>query len=119
MGFRTGAYARVWEKDVKEKYTSIRLSVSKKDKQTGEYVQEFNGIVRCIGNAHQQMQNIVPPQNIRIGDCDVTTYYDKEKEKGYTNFFIFSLTDANDTAPKKDLGDFEFIPNQEEDDLPF
>ncbi len=44
MGFRTGAYAKVWEVDpVRDTATKIRISTSRKDKQTGEYEQDFSG----------------------------------------------------------------------------
>lgn len=45
MGFRTGAYAKVWEvTPMSDTSTKVRLSVSRKNKQTNEYEQDFSGL---------------------------------------------------------------------------
>ena len=52
MGFRTGAYAKVWEvTPISDLSTKIRISVSRKNKQTQAYEQDFSGFVLCIGSA--------------------------------------------------------------------
>ena len=39
MGFRKGSYARVWEvQPVSDTNTKIRITISRKDKLTGEYI---------------------------------------------------------------------------------
>lgn len=49
MGFRTGAYAKVWEvTPMSDTSTKVRLSVSRKNKQTNEYEQDFSGFVLAI-----------------------------------------------------------------------
>jgi hypothetical protein len=35
---------------------------------------------------------------IKLGDCDVTTKYDKEKKTSYTNFKVFSFDDASENS---------------------
>ena len=38
MGFRTGAYAKVWEvTPMSDTSTKVRMSISRKNKQSGEY----------------------------------------------------------------------------------
>lgn len=38
MGFRSGAYAKVWDvSPVSDTATKLRVSISRKDKNTGEY----------------------------------------------------------------------------------
>jgi len=52
MGFTNGAYAKVWEvRQVSDTLTSLRISISTKDKQTGQYEQRFGGFVSCLGTA--------------------------------------------------------------------
>ena len=52
MGFRTGAYAKVWEvKPFSDTSVRIRLSISRKNKSTGEYEQDFSGYVTAVGTA--------------------------------------------------------------------
>lgn len=106
MGFRTGAYAKVWEvTPMSDTSTKVRLSVSRKNKQTGEYEQDFSGFVLCIGTAAaRNAAKLNTGARIKIGDCDVTTKYDPQKKITYTNFKMFSFEDAdgnNNSEPDK------------------
>lgn len=99
MGFRTGAYAKVWEvTPMSDTSTKIRMSVSRKNKQTGEYEQDFSGFVLCIGTAAaRNALNLHEGSRIKIGDCDVTTKYDAQKKITYTNYKMFSFENADDS----------------------
>lgn len=127
MGFRTGAYAVVWEvKAGKGNYTDVRLSVSKKNKQTDQYETDFSGFVRFIGTAHQNASGLKEKDRIKIGDCEVTNTYDKEKKVTYTNFAVFSFenangnnTNANQTQNNANSNGFMNIPDGIEEELPF
>ena len=51
MGFRTGAYAKIWEvTPMSDTSTKVRLSVSRKNKQTNEYEQDFFRLCSCHWN---------------------------------------------------------------------
>ena len=93
MGFRQGAYAKVWE--VKPKgatQTTLRISTSRKNRQTEQYEQDFSGFVDCFGSAAAtQAMGLNKGDTIKLGDCDVTTRYDAEKRITYTNFKLFSF----------------------------
>ncbi len=97
MGFRTGAYAQVWAvTPMSDTSTKVRLSVSRKNKQTGEYEQDFSGFVLCIGTAAaRNAAKLKEGARIKLGDCDVTTKYDAQKKVTYTNFKLFSFEDAD------------------------
>lgn len=97
MGFRSGAYATVWEvNSVSETMTKVRLSTSRKDKQTNEYETDFSGFVAFVGaKAAKDAAHLKEKDRIKIGDTDVTTKYDKEKKISYTNFTVFSFESAN------------------------
>lgn len=88
MGFRTGAYAKVWEvTPMSDTSTKIRMSVSRKNPQTNEFEQTFSGFVLCIGTAAaRNAAKLKEGSRIKIGDCDVTTKYDSQKKITYTNF---------------------------------
>ena len=47
MGFRNGAYAKVWDEPsvVSDSMTKLRVSISRKNKTTGEYETDFSGLV--------------------------------------------------------------------------
>lgn len=130
MGFRTGAYATIWEvKNGNGNYTDVRLSISKKNKQTEQYETDFSGFVRFIGTAHQKANTLKEKDRIKIGDCEVTNSYNKEKNVTYTNFAVFSFEDANGNGgitntnqpqSKPNTDGFMNIPNNIEDsELPF
>jgi hypothetical protein len=131
MGFRQGAYAKVWRVEDKGNYSVAQISISRKNKQTQEYETEFqNNFVRLVGTAHEMSKNIQEVQggtSIKITSCDVTNRYDKAKDKEYTNFVIFGFEFANasdggkngKTSPAKSNEGFMNIPDGIDEELPF
>lgn len=126
MGFRTGAYAKVWEvTPMSDTSTKVRMSISRKNKRTDEYEQDFSGFVLAIGTAAaSKAARLKKGDRIKLGDVDVSTKYDKEKEVTYTNFKMFSFESDGETPtarsappdePKPGVDDGE--PN--DDRLPF
>lgn len=101
MGFRTGAYAKIWEvTPMSDASTKLRLSVSRKNRQT-EYEQDFSGFVLAIGTAAaSKAARLNKGDSIKLGDVDVSTKYDKERKVTYTNFKLFSFDmDGGSSAP--------------------
>lgn len=81
----------------------LRISISRKNKQSGEYEQDFSGFVNAIGTAAAKKAACLKEgDTIKLGDVDVTTKYDKQKEVTYTNYKIFSfeVDGGNNSAPK-------------------
>lgn len=134
MGFRRGAYARLWKyDDGKGNYLTAQLSVSRKN-QEGKYETAWqDSYVRLIGKAERDIRGLTIPEKgiaVKIGDCDVTNKYDKEKKTTYTNYMIFSFDDIEvdgNASPKKasapntvaDEGGYANIPDGVDDELPF
>ncbi len=100
MGFRTGSYATIWSVDpVSDIQTKARISVSRKNKQSGEYETEFSGFVSFFGTAAAKKAACLKEKDrIKIGDCDVKTHYNKERNITYYNFNIFSFELQSDNA---------------------
>ena len=142
MGFRQGSFARIWSYENKGNYSTCRLSISKKNKNTDAYETEFtDGFVRLVGNAHQAIQGIQIDEkkgyNIKISSCDVTNVYTAPDGKvSYTpHYTIFGFEEANfngqnqgnktgnnaNSAPKVESGsdDYMNIPDDDDDELPF
>lgn len=126
MGFRNGVYATVWEvKPGNGNYSDVRISISKKSRQTGEYETDFSGFVRFIGSAHENAAVLDERARIKIGECDVTNRYDKEKRQTYTNYAVFSFesVDGNGSGPNTqvdtDSDGFMSVPDNIDEDLPF
>lgn len=127
MGFRQGAYAKIWKVEDKGNYHVAQMSISRKNKDTGNYDTEWqNNFVRLVGTAHQQIKSMDISHNVKLGACDVTNKYDAEKKTTYTNYVVFGFEDAGDgttapkTAVKPDPNGFVNIPDSIDDEaLPF
>lgn len=101
--FSAGSFAKVWEiKDIKDKYSDIRISTSHKDKATEKYEQDFGAFVRLVGQAHQQVNYLSEGDSFKIVRCGVTNTYDKEKKVTYTNYVIFEIElQDNEAKPEE------------------
>lgn len=129
MGFRQGGYMTVWafEPGRSGNTTQVRLSSSRKNKQSGEYEQDFSGYCTFIGKAHEAAKNLQPHDRIRLLECDVNTNYDKERKVEYVNYKVFdyepvggygstSGTEKAKEPPKRTAFDEGEL---DEEDLPF
>lgn len=130
MGFRNGAYAKVW--DVREgngRFTTVRLSISHKSRsEEGQYEQDFSGFCTFIGNAHAAASRLQAGDRIKLGEVDVNNHYDKERNREYTNFNVFSFDFADNknnadtqgrTAAQAPSRENTEDPTPDDDDLPF
>lgn len=124
MGFRQGAFARIWSVNDEGNYSTANVSVSRKNKETGKYNIEFSdGYVRLVGSAHEAAKSLglptreeFDPQSdkgvtIKISNCDVTNNYDTKTKKLYTNCVIFGFEipdnnggNSSDSAGAKSAG---------------
>lgn len=132
MGFRQGAFATVWSiEPYSDTFTKGRISVSKKDKETGSYETTFSGFVAFIGtSAANKALKLREKDRIRLGDVDVTTKYEPDTGKVFTNFKIFSFqnqaeideafSDRDGGAPAPPVAPDEISDEEDfDDDLPF
>ena len=127
MGFRQDArFVKVWEVENKGNYHIVSLSTSKKNKDTNEYETDFSSkFVRFIGTAHTLASDLKKGDTIKLGSCEVTNKYDKEKNTTYTNYLVYSFekegdnnnSNNNQSTPKND--GFENIPDGVDEELPF
>ena len=136
MGFRTGAYAKVWEvKPIGDNVTQIRITVSKKQKGGDEYIQDFSGYCSCLGSiVAKKALELHNGDTIKLGDVEVIitnakkvgdTYVTLPKwEKGcstYTNYNIYSFEyqNAGKTDPANDPTIVDVQDGGEEGGLPW
>lgn len=133
MGFRTGSWASVWSVEEGRGNTmKVRLSTSRKNKETNEYEQDFSGFCTFIGTAKAKAEKLKPKDRIKLDDVDVTTWYNKEKGVEYVTYKVFdfetsdgsSNSDAstkNAKSAKKSSGLEDAVEDGdvEEDNLPF
>lgn len=101
MGFRTGAWAKIWDIEPKSStWVKGRISISRKNRQTGEYEQDFSGFVDFTGTAcASKAETIQTGDTIKLGDVDVVRVWNKEQQKEYINYKVFSF-DFDDSSPR-------------------
>lgn len=138
MGFRQsdsegrGGFARVWSVEDKGNYSVCKVSTSKKRKDGSGYDTDFqDGFVRFIGSAHEKISSMTIGEKgvpIQITACEVTTPFNPETKKGYTNYAIFAFDEVesnNSGAAKKSTAKASKKAKTEEpvddteDELPF
>lgn len=117
MGFRQNAYATIWAVDgVTDTRTKARISISRKNRQTGEYETDFSGFVDFIGTAAaRKALSLKERDRIRLGDVDVTNNYNKERNITYTNYKIFSFETQSEINASNGNSGYTTEPQKEVD----
>lgn len=118
MGLRTGAYATIWSVENKGNFSNVRVSISKKNRSTGAYEQDFSGYIRFIGEAHKNASTLNERDRIKVGEFEVTTNYDANRKTTYTNYALFSfeLPDGSPKSAPQPLQKYDAdLPDTEED----
>ena len=102
MGFRTGAYAKVWSiRPISDTMASVNISTSKKNKQTDKLEKDFSGFATCIGTAAvKKAMALRDGDVIIIGDCEVSMSYGADNKPTFTNYKIYSFEVAENNKPK-------------------
>lgn len=134
MGFRKDAYASCWSiEEGRGNTLKVRLSTSRKNKD-GEYEQDFSGFCTFIGTAKAKAEKLKQKDRIKLGDVDVTTWYNKDKGVEYITYKVFdfemanassdtdSATETKKTTKPRKKSAFEDAPEDgdvDEDDFPF
>lgn len=125
MGFRNTAYATVWSvEEGRGNFTKCRISVSRKNRDTGEYEQDFSGFVMMIGPAHAKAQRLHERDRIRLKEVDVSNHYDKERNREFIDYKCFDFEFADDNgasaqAPADAPSTQEPEPVEGDEELPF
>lgn len=91
--FKQGAYFTFWGCSSNDDgIVNVEMSSSRKNKKTGEYETDFSSkFVRFYGDAGSKVQELERGDRIKIGECGVTTFWNKKTEKNYTNFLVFDF----------------------------
>lgn len=99
MGFRPNCYAKVWDVKPSERgyaSTGLRITISRKNKKTGDYEDDFSGYVDCYNTAHSKISSlpIVAGDRIKLLETDVCRVYNKETGKERISFKVYDLEKA-------------------------
>lgn len=109
-------YAKIKSVEVKENYSVCKISISKKNKQSGKYETDFVGKVSFVGNAHNQRP--LSDQRIKITSFGVSNCYTKDDKLEFLQspkfvVFGYELQDNNGAtqpAPTFELNNDDILP---------
>ena len=90
--FKGTAYAKVWNVERKEKYTSLRFSTSEKD-QNGDF-RYSSWFGRAIGHAHNALANVKQGDRIIINACKLTNEGVKDEQGNIRSYLNVVILDA-------------------------
>lgn len=115
--FGVGNYAKIKSVEYYEKYSLVKIVISKKDKKTGLFDTSFVGKVTFVGNAH--LQRPMENQRIKIMSCGVSNSYTKDDKLEFLKnpryvVFEYELQEDGNTVSRPTLvevdGDDGYIP---------
>ena len=114
--FSNGSYATVWGVNTDDNgRVKVDMSTSRKNRETGQYETDFSSrFVHFVSDAKGITSDLQRGDRIRIDECGVSNGYNKETQKGYTNFFVFK---AEKVESRTSRPDSEAMPA--DDDAPF
>lgn len=124
MGFRNGAYAKVWSVEDKGKTKNVRLSISHKVKgEENKYEQDFSGFCMFIGQSAQKAATLKMGDNIKLNNVEVTTWYNKETSVQRVTYKVWDFDimqpKSNSSKSTQSVSSNNFEGDVSEDDLPF
>lgn len=107
---------KVWEVKPQEKYTDLRISTSKKEKD-GSYGQSSNWFPRCVGKAANQAAKFKEGDYVRVKNARITneTYEKDGVKKRAFSMVIFEF----EPMEKKGVNAESEALEGDTDDLPY
>ena len=114
--------ATVWKVENKGKYCSGRVSSSKKDRRTGNYVNS-NWNVRFIGHSFEPAKALKEKDKITITNGFIENIWDKENNRNWLTLVVFDFEyseqakQANASNSASSSGDY--VEVETEPELPF
>lgn len=117
MFFVKGAYAKLWNIEMKEKFAKGRITTSDKNKE-GEYINS-NWFATFVGKAKDKAEELEGNERINILSGKVTNVGYKQDDGTYKNFtgvtiFDFDVMESNGGGASKPE-----VETVGEEDLPF
>lgn len=85
--FANNSYAKVWEK----KENRIRISISRKKKDSEDFTETFSGWVACYSKAAEKLADIEAGARVQLLNVGVENSYNKETKETRYYFKCFDL----------------------------
>lgn len=114
-------FATVWEVEDKGNYSLVKMSTSRKDKESGDYKNSSWTFVRFVSQAHDKAKSLKKQDRIVIKGGGISLEpYIKDGQKTYPKnpqivVFNFDFAEAFSSSGNS----MDTPPSVEDDDLPF
>ena len=115
-GFTNNSYAKVWDiRQVEGKNAyDVRITISRKMKESNEYRDEFSGFVRFYGEAYKQAAaKLQKGDRIKLLSVGVENTYNKDTKETRYYFKVFAWEPAGDYPADSKEGDYPFVDSPE------
>ena len=121
--FANNNYAKVWKiypKDKKDqKYTTVQLSTSRKNKKDNSYYTDFSGYVRMVGDAETKAAELEANDRIKLLSVGVTNSYNKETKKKTADQFVCYDFEFESEKKKAESNSDDFMDMPDDLPVPF
>ena len=124
MGFRVGAYARVWSVNDNGNYSTANITISKKERDSDHYKTVFkDGYTKFVGKANEKLKTLQigdKGASIKLVECDVENNYVAETKKLYTNYtvFDFDIPDRDESSAQTKKKQNKYTANKDSHNVP-
>lgn len=115
-GFTNNSYAKVWDiREVEGKNAyDVRITITRKMKDSDEYRDEFSGFVRFYGEAYKQaVTKLQKGDRIKLLSVGVENTYNKETKETKYYFKVFAWEPAGDYPGTIKKDDYPFTGGEE------
>lgn len=104
MSCTSNSFARIWDIQDKDGYAEVKLSTSRKDKRSGEYVNSYFSFVRFTYHAYDKIKHMSVGDKITNIQLSLSYEpYTKNGEKVYpksVKLTVFDFDDVSDGGRK-------------------
>lgn len=119
--FANNNFAKCWKiypkNDKDQKFTTVQLSTSRKDKESGKYTTDFSDYVKMVGEAEKKAKELEAQDRIKFTKVGVSNSYNKETGKKFYQFICFDFEFDNQQKQGDSSDEFMQLPDDEK--LPF
>jgi hypothetical protein len=115
-------YVTIWEVEDKGSYSLVKMSTSRKNKKTGEYLNSNWSFVRFVGDAHTKASELKRQDRIVLKGAGISQepYKDANGNKAYPKnpqFVVFNFEYPEAKSNDRDMDNPPVVSDDEE--LPF
>jgi hypothetical protein len=115
-------YAKVWKIKDKGNYAQVQFSTSRKDKQSGEYLNSSWSFVNFVGDAYKKISNLSEGDRIVIkgGTISREPYMDATNTRVWPKYPKLTVFDWEPVKPREEVNQPDSSSSEDDnEEMPF